>query len=237
MSTVVVAPGPLLPATLLDRPNRYLAHVLLDGVRTAAHVPNPGRMTEFITAGRPVQLVAVAGEQRRTAYDLVALEYLGRWVCIDNRLGAKLVRAALVAHALPALEPYDQVQAEVTSGHSRLDYRLSGAAGVTWVELKSCTLVEDGIGRFPDAPSVRAARHVAELAARVAAGERAVALFLVQRPDAVVMTANDATDPAFGQALRAAVAAGVATMAYTASWSGGLVLGGPVPVDLAPRQE
>ncbi len=218
---------------LLARPNRYLAWADLAGREVAAHVPNPGRMVELMAPGRPVHLVSAAGEHRRTAYDLVAVEHTCGWVCIDNRLGGRLARAALAAHALPELEPYQCVEPEVTVGDSRLDFRLSGP-GVHWVELKSCTLVVDGWGRFPDAPTKRGTRHVGELAARVGLGERASVLFLIQRPDAAAIAPNDDTDPAFGQALRAAAAAGVRLVAYTSVWSpdGGLQLHDAVPVEL-----
>lgn len=227
-------PGPLQDAVLLARPNRYLAEVELAGERRFAHVPNPGRMHELMVPGRAVRVLSVAAEHRKTDLDLIAVRYLRRWVCIDNRAGGKLARRLLEAHALPALQPYDEVRAEVTVGHSRLDFLLTSETGPPcWVEVKSCTLVLDGTGRFPDAPTARGVRHLGELTERVEHGERAAVLFLVQRPDAVAIGPNDATDPDFGEALRRAAAAGVQTLAVTSRClPRGLRLECPIPVTL-----
>ncbi|MBI2300154.1 MAG: DNA/RNA nuclease SfsA [Armatimonadetes bacterium] len=225
--------GARLHARLRARPNRYLAEVDLAGRVVEAHVPNPGRMHELMLPGRAVQLVAVSGEHRKTAFDLVAVEHEGLWVCIDNRLGGRFARGLLEQHRLPELEPYERVEAEVRCGDSRIDFRLTGAGGVTWVEVKSCTLVVDGQGRFPDAPTLRGARHVRELAERVAGGEQAAVLWVIQRPDAVEIVPNDATDPDFGAALREAAAGGVQTLAITTEWvEGRLEERSQVPVRL-----
>jgi sugar fermentation stimulation protein A len=236
-----VAAAPVAPlhgsaqvAELVVRDNRYRAQVRLGGEVVAAHVPNPGRMAELMQEGRAVQLVEVRRPERKTAYDLVAVEHAGHWICIDNRLGGRLARLALECRSIPELGSYRGLEAEVRCGRSRLDFRLTDDQRTCWVELKSCTLVDDGLGKFPDAPTVRGKRHVEELAARVAAGDEAALLFLIQRPDAVAIRPHDETDPEFGEALRAAAAAGVRTVAYTSSWSpAGLQLGGPVPVRLA----
>lgn len=225
--------GPLATARLLARENRYRARVELDGRVIAAHVPNPGRMAELMLPGVRLQLVAVAGEHRVTGHDVVAVEYGGRWVCIDNRLGGRLTRRALEGRAMPELLPYETVDREVRCGDSRLDFRLRGAGRTCWLELKSCTLVIDGCGRFPDAPTARGRRHLDELIRCRQAGDEAAVLFLVQRPDAVAIGANQATDPAFAAVLAQAVAAGVRAIAYTSSWSAaGLTLGHAIPVRL-----
>ncbi len=224
--------GPTLEGFLLERPNRFLALVELPGGETArAHVPNPGRMREFMDPGRRLMLRPALTAGRRTAYDLLAVHYAGGWVCIDNRLGARLTRRALETGAVPELQPYREVAAEVVCGGSRLDYKLTGDGPPCWVELKSCTLVEDGHGRFPDAPTVRGRRHLGELIERVQAGDRAAVMFLIQRPDAQSIGPHDETDPDFAATLRAALAAGVTPVGYTSSWSAdGLTLGQSVPV-------
>ncbi|MCC7493305.1 MAG: DNA/RNA nuclease SfsA [Fimbriimonadaceae bacterium] len=220
----VAVDGPVLDARLVDRPNRYLAHVeLVDGRCVAAHVPNPGRMREFMTPGRLVQVRAVSGPQRRTGFDLLACWYRGCWVCLDNRLGGRLAGVLLRAGAIDELGPVTRVAAEVTVGGSRLDYRLSGPAGPTWVEVKSCTLVEDGRGRFPDAPTSRGARHLRELTALAAAGHRAAVLFMIQRPDARCIGPHRERDPEFAAAFDAARAAGVSLLARTARWQDGML--------------
>ncbi|NUQ01110.1 MAG: DNA/RNA nuclease SfsA, partial [Armatimonadetes bacterium] len=203
---------------LIDRPNRYLARVALPGQVVEVHVPNPGRMHELMLPGRPVQITPAAGPQRKTAFDLQAVWHEQTWVCIDNRLGGRLARLVLEQHLLAELEPYHQVLAEVRCGASRLDFLLHGSPHC-WVEAKSCTLLINGCGRFPDAPTVRGRRHLDELIARRQLGDRAAVLFVVQRPDALRLGPHDLTDPEFGVALRAAAAAGVALLAVTAAWT------------------
>lgn len=223
--------GPLATARLVERENRYRARVELDGGEVAAHVPNPGRMAELMLPGVRLHIVAVAGGHRVTGYDVVAVEHAGRWVCIDNRLGGRLARRALEGRAMPELLPYETVAREVRCGDSRLDFRLHGGGRVCWVELKSCTLVIDGCGRFPDAPTARGRRHLMELIRRREAGDEAAVLFLVQRPEAEAIGPHQATDPAFAAALGEALAAGVRAIAYTSSWSAaGLSLGRSIPV-------
>ncbi len=233
LSPVVPPRGPLLAGELLDRPNRYLARVRVARTVIEAHVPNPGRMLELMTPGRPVQLARVDGEHRKTGHDVQACWYHDAWVCIDNRLGGRLARLALEAHAVPELEPYQSVTPEVRLGASRLDFRLDHPGGVTWVEVKSCTLVESGHGRFPDAPTERGRRHLGELTQVTETGVGAAVLFLIQRPDARSIGPNDETDPRFGAALRAAAAAGVRLLAYRSRWTeAGLELLDAVPVCL-----
>jgi len=105
----------------------------------------------------------------------------------------------------------------VRLGESRIDFRLGGATGVCWAEIKSVTLVDDtdGVARFPDAPTARGARHVRELTAAVGRGQRAAVVFVVQRADARRFTPHDRADAAFGVALREAADAGVGVYAWT----------------------
>ncbi len=231
---VSVPAGEVVEGRLIDRPNRYLAHVELDGVEVAAHVPNPGRMTELMIAGRTVHLRPAAHAERKTAWDLLGILHDTPDgpvpVCIDNRLGGRLARLALEQHALDALPDYGEVRAEVKWGASRLDFRLAADPPI-WVEVKSCTLVDDGHGRFPDAPTLRGTRHLGELTALVAEGQRAAALFVIQREDVRSVGPNDETDPDFGQALRAAADGGVMLLAVRCAWSpAGLQLRGSIPV-------
>lgn len=215
-----------------SRPNRYLAWLELGGAVVACHVPNPGRLEELLVPGKPVWVLPAEGGPRKTGYDLLAVEHQEVWVGIDNRLGNRLLRWRLEA-GLAEVGGYDTIRSEVILGKSRIDFLLTGRNGPLWLELKSCTLVEAGVARFPDAPTVRGRRHVEELAAARAAGQRAGILFLIQRPDAHCWWPHEATDPDFAAALRAAVAAGVEVWAYTSEWSEDLLRWGqPVPVEL-----
>jgi sugar fermentation stimulation protein A len=143
-------------------------------------------------------------------------QYAGQLVSVDARLPNKLVAEALHAKRLAGFQEYPVVEQEVALGDSRIDLRLDGGSGkpTCWIEVKSATLVEDGIARFPDAPTKRGQRHVRELMGAVAQGERAAVIFVVQREDARCFAPHDQADPDFGQMLRAAAANGVEVYAW-----------------------
>ncbi len=213
--------GPLLPATFVRRDNRFRATVELDGRQVAVHVPNSGRLHELFTPGRRVLVRPVQSAHRKTAYDLVMVWVDGHLVSLDARLPGPLFAEAVREGRLPEFAGYTQVREEVALGRSRIDVLLEGNGPRCWVEAKSVTLVEGGTAMFPDAVTARGKRHVEELADAVRAGERAAVVFVVQREDAVRFAPHDASDPDFGQALRAAAAAGVEVYAYTCHVSAG----------------
>jgi sugar fermentation stimulation protein A len=206
---------PLIAATLVRRDNRFHATVLLDGREVGAHVANPGRCQELLIPGHTVWLVAAPPDRvRKTAYTLALAQHNGALVSMRSHLANDLVAEALDA-AMAAGEPFlgrrvAAFEREVRRGHSRFDLRLTEQDGaVCWVEVKSVTLVEEGVALFPDAPTSRGARHLRELAELTAAAERALALFVIQRPDADRCTPHVTNDPVFARALQAALAAGV----------------------------
>ena len=206
--------GPLVEGIFLQRDNRFRATVEVAGRVTKAHVPNSGRLHELFVPGRRVLLAPRAAPHRVTAYDLVLVDLGGRLVSMDARLPSRLFHEAVAAGKLAPFLGYTAVQPEVTFGESRLDFRLDGPAGTCYVEVKSVTLVEDGVGLFPDAPTTRGQRHVRALMEAVAQGHRAAAVFVIQRDDAHTFAPHDAADPAFGRVLREAVAAGVEVHAF-----------------------
>jgi len=205
----------LLEGAFLRRENRFLATVLLDGHEVKAHVPNSGRLHELFEPGRPVLLAHRPGGHRRTEYDLLMVRLDGVLVSVDSRLPNRLFAEAVLSGALSAFSTYAELKPEVQLGRSRIDILLTGKPGKCWVEAKSVTLVENGTAMFPDAVTVRGRRHVEELAAAVAKGDRAAIVFVVQRDDAVRFRPHDDSDPEFGEALRRAFEAGVEVHAYT----------------------
>jgi sugar fermentation stimulation protein A len=208
-------PAELQPATFVRRDNRFRATVALGGVPAALHVPNSGRLGELLVPGAAVWYVPATGETaRKTTGDLVLVERDGTRVAVDARLPNHLVAEALAEERLAPLAGYTSYRREVASGHSRLDLLLEGPPGRCWLEVKSVTLVEEEVARFPDAPTVRGVRHLEELAARRAAGDRAVVVFVVQRGDAVAFGPHASADPAFGEALRRVHAAGVEVLVW-----------------------
>jgi sugar fermentation stimulation protein A len=205
---------PLVAGRFVRRDNRFRVTVNVRGEQFAAHLPNSGRLTELLVPGRPCWLAEFDSPHRKTRFDLTLVTYADQLVGVDARLPNALFAEALAASRLDPFRGYDHCEREVKLGQSRLDFKLSGPAGVEWVEVKSVTLVEGGVARFPDAPTVRGARHVRELAATIRGGQEAAVVFVIQRPDAQVFTPHDEADAVFGIALREAVDAGVDVYAW-----------------------
>ncbi len=163
-------PTPLQPARFVRRENRFRAIVERDGQLLAAHVPNSGRLGELFTPGAAVWVAPFADlTGRKTVCHLALVEYAGTLVSVDARLPNRLVAEALAAGRLTPLAGYATVRAEVRTGASRLDFLLSDGPDAArprcWLEVKSVTLVEDGLALFPDAPTTRGVKHLEELAA------------------------------------------------------------------------
>ena len=144
------------------------------------------------------------------------MAYAGVLVSVDARLPNPLLADALARGGLPQFAGYTGIRGEAVRGQSRLDFLLTdGGGNRCWIETKSVTLVEDGLALFPDAPTLRGCKHLEELGAAVAGGDRAALVFVVQRPDARCLAPHVAADPAFTAALARAAAAGVEVYAYT----------------------
>ena len=227
--------GSLIPATLRARPNRFLGVVQVHGGETRCFIPNPGRMAELLYPGARVYLIEKKSESRKTSYDLVAVDLDGTLVSVDSRVPNKVVAEAVEADLISEFRGLHIEKREYTFGDSRLDFLLRGSSGQLLLEVKGCTLVRDGTGLFPDAPTIRGSRHLRNLVADLASG-RASAFFLIQRPDAVALRPNDATDPEFGRNLREAAGRGVEIYAFNSEVTlEGVFLNERVPVLLTPR--
>ena len=206
---------PLIAGRFVARDNRFRVRVELPGGERTAYLPNTGRLGELLVRGRSCWVAPVDTRTRKTHYDLKLVRHAGTLVSVDAHLPNALVAEALAEGCLEPFEQYADFKREVRLGESRLDFRLDGAANVCWMEVKSVTLVEGGVARFPDAPTVRGARHVRELAQAAAGGARAAVVFVVQRDDACCFEPHDAADPEFAAALREAARQGVAVCAWT----------------------
>ena len=164
-----LGPG-LVDGRFITRLNRFAALVDVGGEEVMAHVANSGRMQEMFVPGYPVRLKPVGGDHRKTKYDLALVQMGGSLASADARLPNSLVAEALEEGALSQFRGYPTVRREVTFGESRLDLMLEGEAGLCYIETKSVTLVVDGAGLFPDAPTTRGAKHMRSLAQVVASG-------------------------------------------------------------------
>jgi sugar fermentation stimulation protein A len=223
----------LIPGRFVRRDNRFRVAVEIKGEPVAAHLPNSGRLAELLAPGRACWLTEFDNPRRKTRFDLTLVEYAGVLVSVDARLPNALFAEALAAGKLEPFRGYADFKREVRLGESRLDFLLSGPEGVCWVEIKSVTLVENGVARFPDAPTARGARHLRELAVAASRGDRAAVLFIIQRPDARRFAPHDRADPVFGAALREAAAGGVGVYAWTCEVSRRAIgTANQVPVDL-----
>ena len=215
----------------LARPNRFIAHVEVDGRLEVCHVKNTGRCRELLLPGVQVYLNKTDNLQRKTEYDLIAVEKGDLLINMDaqapNKVFAEWAAAGNFCPDLLGLRP------EVSYGASRFDFRLDTAGGPFYVEVKGVTLEEGGEVRFPDAPTERGVKHLHELQRAVAEGCRAAVFFVVQMAGPRCFRPNDVTHPAFGEALRAAAAAGVEVYAYDCTVKpDSMVLRAPVPVCL-----
>ena len=203
--------GEILPAVFLSRPNRFIAHVLVEGEEVVCHVKNTGRCRELLCTEARVWLEKGTNPKRKTAYDLVTVEKGRRLVNMDAQAPNKIFGE----WALRLEAGIRSVRPEVTFGDSRLDFLLETEQGRHYVEVKGVTLEEGGHVFFPDAPTERGVRHLHTLMRAVEQGHRATVFFVVQMADVLDFSPNDSTDPAFGQALRQAAAAGVQVLAFT----------------------
>ena len=196
--------GNITRGIFLDRPNRFIAHVELDGRRETVHVKNTGRCRELLLPGTEVWLTAPGTEGRKTKYDLVTVrKENGLLVNIDSQAPNMVVREWLVRQG------YDVIIPEYTYGESRIDFYLERGKERTLMEVKGCTLEINGTGYFPDAPTDRGVKHLRELAKAVKDGYRAALAFAIQMDGITEVRANIQTHPEFGTAMEEAAAAGV----------------------------
>ena len=205
----------LTPAFFVRKGNRFTAGVRLakGGIGTA-FIPTTGRLTGVLTPGCKVWLEKADNPDRKTPYTLVLGELPGGGLCSTNAYLANMLFGEAVEHGRLAAFTYPKVENEVPIGHSRLDFRLSNAEETCWVEVKSVTFVENHVGMFPDAPTSRGRKHLGELEKLVESGDRASAVFVAQRADALSFAPYEAIDPDFTAALRHAVESGVEVHAY-----------------------
>jgi len=211
-------PQPLARGRLVQRYKRFFADVVLeDGTEATAHCPNPGAMLGLNTPGLPVWLSRSDDPKRKLALTLELVEADGGLVGVNTLHPNRLVAEALAAGAIPELCGYASTRREVRYGvQSRVDFLLEDPARPrAWVEVKNVHLRRQaGLAEFPDCVAARSTRHLRELAAQVAAGDRAVALFVVQRADCDRFAPAADCDPAFARALAETAAQGVEVLVY-----------------------
>lgn len=191
-------------AVFVNRPNRFIAEVDIDGKREIVHVKNTGRCKEPLIPGCDVWLTEPGTPDRKTRYDLVTVrKNNGILFNIDSQAPNKVVKEWL------STQGYDKVIPEYKYGNSRIDFYMERGEDKYLMEVKGCTLEIDGVGYFPDAPTQRGVKHLQELAAATRAGYKALLTFVIQMDGVSEVRANISTHPEFGEALDVAKAAGV----------------------------
>ncbi len=200
-------------AIFRERITRFSALVELEGESEAAHLPNSGRLGELLTFGRRVIVVERGGPHRKTRYDLIMAYFGNKLVSVDARLPNILVYEALLQRHLRQFGDCSFVHREATYGQSRLDFLLGGCPSCL-LEVKSVTLVRQGVAMFPDAPTLRGRRHLRTLMEARREGYRAAVLFVIQREDADCFSPNDEADSEFGSTLREAAQSQVDVYAH-----------------------
>ncbi len=209
----------LLWGTFRSRPNRFTLVVSLGSEEVLAHLPNPGRLAEVLTPGRRI-LLRPAPTGRKTRFTAVGADLGSFLVSLDSTLPNRMFPRFLAEGAWPELAGYRIAQREPRLGQGRTDFLLVRGEERLWVEVKSVTLVEDGVALFPDTPTVRGRRHLQELAELSRAGARAAVLFVVQRPDATRFGPHARLDPRFAEAFCQALACGVQARALVCAFDG-----------------
>ena len=213
----------IVKGAFVERPNRFIAYVDIDGKQEVVHVKNTGRCKELLIPGVPVYLEEGKNAERKTPYDLIAVEKQTmqgvRLINMDSQAPNKVVEEWLWKKEL--FHNPICVRPEKTYGNSRFDFYVEYAdpqnsenIKKAFIEVKGVTLEREGAVLFPDAPSERAVKHVEELIAAMNDGYEAYIIFVIQMKDVDYFMPNDETHPEFAKVLKKASDAGVRILAY-----------------------
>ena len=200
----------MVPGIFLHRPNRFIAHVLINGKEEIVHVKNTGRCRELLPEGAQVWCQRCDNPNRKTQYDLISVRKGTRLINMDSQAPNGAVGEWLRSGGFGEVA---NVRPEVTYGDSRFDFSFEKDGKRCYMEVKGVTLEQDGICAFPDAPTLRGTKHLNELMQAADAGFGAYVLFVIQMENVQYLHPNDATDPTFSDALREAARAGVTVLA------------------------
>ena len=200
----------MVPGRFLLRPNRFIAHVEIDGQTEICHVKNTGRCRELLPEGAKVWCQQAQNPARKTKFDLITVQKGHRLINMDSQAPNTAAKEWLLSGGLGKIE---QLRPETFYGDSRFDFALVKDQKQCYLEVKGVTLETDGICAFPDAPTERGTRHLRELIRAAREGFGAYVLFVIQMADVKYLRPHEETDPAFAAALREAAAAGVHILA------------------------
>lgn len=207
----------VVDAIFVERPNRFIANVDINGERETVHVKNTGRCKELLVPGSKVYLAVADNPERKTKYDLIAVEKQREnkatlLINMDSQIVNDVAGEWLAKGLLFSKEAV--IRREVTYGKSRFDFYIEDGERKIFLEVKGVTLEHDGIASFPDAPTERGIKHIRELVQCIEEGYEAYILFVIQMKEISLFHPNDVTHKAFGDALREAKQNGVNVLAY-----------------------
>lgn len=224
----------IVEGRFIKRINRFIAEVEIQGVIEKVHVKNTGRCKELFIEGQKVYLEPSSNPDRKTKFSLISIYKGPLLVNIDSQVPNKVIYDAILNKEIEGFDDLVTLKREVTYEQSRFDLyfkRDNGKEG--FIEIKGVTLEEDGIARFPDAPTTRGTKHVNELTKAVTEGYDSYVIFLIQLKPIKYFTPNSITDPDFSDALKSAHENGVTILAYDALISKtGIEIGKSIPVKL-----
>ncbi|NLW22715.1 MAG: DNA/RNA nuclease SfsA [Tissierellia bacterium] len=221
----------VIEAIFINRPNRFVANVLIDGKLEKVHVKNTGRCKEILKEGTKVYLQKSNNPNRKTKYSLISAYKGDVLINIDSQVPNEVIYSSITSDQIYNITGVDLVKKEVTYGDSRFDLYFEKGKEKGFIEVKGVTLEIDGISMFPDAPTKRGTKHVLEMIKAVKEGYKCYIIFLVQIPGIKYFKPNGAMDNEFSLALSQAKKEGVEILAYN-SWvtKDGIDLGDRVQV-------
>ena len=200
----------IVPGVFMKRPNRFVAHIEIEGKEEVCHVKNTGRCRELLVPGCTVYCQRSSNPNRKTKFDLIAVQKGARLINMDSQAPNKAAWEWLRNGGLGEIS---DLRPEVRHGDSRYDFAFVKDGKQCFLEVKGCTLENDGVCAFPDAPTERGAKHIRGLTKATQEGFGAYILFVIQMSDVKYIRPHDETDPEFGKALREAAQKGVQVLA------------------------
>ncbi len=201
-------------AIFIERINRFVVLAKIEGNQQFVHLHDPGRLKELLVPCAKLFLRKAENPGRKTNWDVILVRRGNRLVVIYSTMSNRLVKALLLNRQFPGLKLWKLKKTEPRYGKGRFDFELSRAGRRMFIEVKSVSLVEDGIARFPDAPTERGRRHLLELADASKRGYEVMVIFVVTRNDALSMEPHRQRDPKFAETLNTVTRQGVKAVAY-----------------------
>lgn len=203
----------IVKGEFVDRPNRFIANVIIDNNIEVCHVKNTGRCKELLVKGNTVYLQRIDNPNRKTKYDLIAVQKGDRLINMDSQI----VNSVALEYIPNLFDNIKYIKPEYKYGNSRFDIYVETETDKIFVEVKGVTLENDGVARFPDAPTERGVKHLKELQKAVTEGYKAYVMFIIQMSDVKYFEPNYVTHPEFAEELKKARQNGVIPLAFDCS--------------------